>query len=395
MDERDARMKDIITLAEEEFGPFADDGIIHLNHAGISPWPHRTHLAIRQFSEQNTANHKIDFNKWEHQCDELRGMARDLVNSESAGEIALIKNTSEGLSFVAQGIHWQPTDNIVFGRQEFPSNRIVWEATARQFGVELRCVDLYDRDSPEEALLEQIDSDTRLLAVSSVQYAHGHKMALEKLGAACRQNGTLFCVDAIQSLGALPFDVRYCQIDFAAADGHKWLLAPEGVGIFYCRKEQIERLTLRQFGWASIIDRTNYDALFSTSELYDWQLASTARRFECGSLNNIGINALHASIDLLLDIGIADVAKQIAAHIDYLLKHIDHGKYQVLTPLDAAKRAGILNITPRGKGAKELFHYLSRHDVLCAYRGGGVRFSPHFYTPRKHLDTVLEHLRTF
>ncbi len=388
-------MDDIITLVKDEFGPFASDRITHLNHAGLAPWPRRTQAAIRRFAEQNSADNRIDFGEWEHRCDELRAMAQKLFHAQSADEIALIKNTSEGLSFVAHGIDWKPGDNIVFGQQEFPSNRIVWEATARQFGVEPRCADLYGKSAPEEALLEQMDSGTRLLAVSSVQYAYGHRIALEKLGAACRQNNTLFCVDAIQSLGALPFDVQACQIDFAAADGHKWLLAPEGIGVFYCRKEQIEQLIPRQLGWASVANRNDYDTLFHSAKLCDWQLSPSARRFECGSPNSLGISGLHTSIELLLDVGIAAISERISARIAYLSERIDREKYQILTPLDATQRAGILTVKPRAKEAKELFRQLLEQDILCAHRGGGVRFSPHFYTPNAYLDKALECLQAF
>lgn len=388
-------MDDIITLVKDEFGPFTDGGIAHLNHAGLAPWPRRTQLALHKFVGQNTTGNRVDFAEQEHRHTELRIMARALFNARSADEIALIKNTSEGLSFVAQGIDWKLGDNIVFGRQEFPSNRIIWEASARQFGVEPRCVDLYDKDSPEEALLNQIDSRTRLLAVSSVQYAYGHRMALEKLGTACRQNNTLFCVDAIQSLGAVPFDVQACHIDFAAADGHKWLLAPEGIGVFYCRKERLEELTLRQLGWASVADCNDYDRLFNSPELYDWQLTDTAKRFECGSLNSLGINALHASTELLLEVGISHIAGRIAHQINYLLDHIGREKYRILTPSNEAERAGILTLKPRRKEAKELFRRLFGQNILCAYRGGAVRLSPHFYTPSEHLDKILESLQEF
>ena len=380
-------MGDIITLANDEFGPFTGDGPIHLNHAGIAPWPRRTHKAVQRFAAQNRAGVMPDYAGWEQTAAELRKLAQHLVNADSAGEIAFIKNTSEGLSLVAHGIDWRRGDNIVFGQQEFPSNRIVWEAVGRQFDVELRCIDL--SDSPEQALIGGIDSHTRLLAVSSVQYATGRRINLEMLGAACRKNNVLFCIDAIQSLGAVPFDAQACHADFIAADGHKWLLAPEGTGLFYCRKEHLEQLRLHQLGWACVEDRTNYDALFHTPAPHTWRLQHDARRFECGSLNNLGIRGLHASLQLLSEVGYAAISERITSHIDYLLDKIDRQKYESLTPSDAAARAGILTLRLRRGDSEALFQSLKERQVLCAYRGGGVRLSPHFYTPRSHLDRVL------
>ena len=315
----DIFMDHIITLAELEFGPFTTENT-HLNHAGMAPWPRRTKDAIVQFAEQNASANKPDYAQWINTTKNLRETVARFINAESGDEIAFIKNTSEGLSMVGYGVDWHPGDNIVVGQQEFPSNRILWEDIAQRFGVEMRCVDLYSADTPDLALCKHIDENTRLLSVSSVQYAYGDRVNLQAIGEVCADNNILFCVDAIQSLGALPLDVQAIKADFIVADAHKWLLAPEGIGVFYCRRDCIDQLAVNQIGWASVENYGNYDEMFDSSAVGKWQLAQTARRFEPGSLNNIGIQGLNKSIELLNEIGSDNVEQCIAQRIQYLFE---------------------------------------------------------------------------
>lgn len=383
--------KGIDIIAEYEFGPF-DSNITHLNHAGISPLPKRTRDAIHAFVENNTAAHKPAYGQWAQQIEDLRDHLQVLINARSADEIAFVKNTSEGLSMVAYGMDWHKSDNIVFGQQEFPSNRIVWEAIGQQYGVELRCVDLNSDESPEQALTAHIDAHTRLLAVSSVQYGNGYKMDLKALGDVCHSNDTLFCIDAIQSFGIEPLDVQAIGADFVFAGAHKWLLSLEGAGIFYCNAKHLERLQMSQMGWASVSNNSDYDALFGNRELFTWTTEKSARRFESGTLNTLGINALSASLNLLCEVGITTVKERIAERTDYIAKHLDRDAYQLLSPEQADKRAGIITFKPRSDDPQltdKIFRALISHGFLCAKRAGGIRFSPHFYTPLPHLQQAL------
>ena len=177
-------------------------GLVHLNHAGISPWPRATVKAVTQFAYENASWSSRRYDMWLQEEWELRELGRWLLDAESKDEIAFLKNTSEGISAVAFGLDWEAGDNVVLAREEFPSNRIPWEAVATQHSVEIRWVDVNTTDTPEQALLGQVDSRTRLLTTSSVHYASGLKMDLSLLGHALHGTPTLFCVDAIQSLGA-------------------------------------------------------------------------------------------------------------------------------------------------------------------------------------------------
>ncbi|HXH65378.1 MAG TPA: aminotransferase class V-fold PLP-dependent enzyme, partial [Mariprofundaceae bacterium] len=224
-----------------------DPDILYLNHAAVAPWPRRTEVAVKDFAEQNRRRGSADYPQWLKTERSLRGRLMRLIHAGSSDDIALVKNTSEGLSLVAYGLAWRDSDNIVSTNQEFPSNRIVWESLEGR-GVQLRCADITG-DDPEAAIIARMDARTRLVSVSSVQYATGLRLDLARLGTACRERGILFCVDAIQSLGALCFDAEACHADFVTADAHKWMLGPEGVALFYSRPEARAKLGLSQYGW--------------------------------------------------------------------------------------------------------------------------------------------------
>lgn len=356
--------------------------LIYLNHAAVAPWPRRTAEAVQHFAEENAIDGARHYPRWSSTETALREQLRVLLNAPSTDDIALVKNTSEGLSLVAYGLSWSAGDNVVISDEEFPSNRIVWESLRDQ-GVEVRTANLRSHDIAEEALLNLFDRRTRLLAISSVQYASGLRMNLNILGDACRQRGILFCVDAIQSLGALPFDVQAVNADFVIADGHKWLLGAEGLAVFYCRAELRERLHLLQYGWHMVEALGDYDRR-------DWQPAASARRFECGSPNMLGIHALHASLSLLLEVGMTHVAERVLANTTYLIEQLSAlPDVELLTPANTERRAGIVTFRHHSVDGKRLWQRLAAHNVICAARGGGVRFSPHFYTTQAQLDRAL------
>ncbi|MGZ8928743.1 MAG: aminotransferase class V-fold PLP-dependent enzyme, partial [Methylobacter sp.] len=208
-------------MTHPEF-PLADK-LIYLNHAAVGVWPKRTCTAVKRFAEENMRYGARNYPAWLHKEMELRRQFQALINAPSPDDIALVKNTSEALSFVAYGLDWRAGDNVVSSNEEFPSNRLPWQSLADR-GVEFRQADLAAAGSPEDALFALVDRRTRLLTISSIQFASGLRLDLDKIGAFCKQRNILFCVDAIQSLGAVQFDVQACGADFVMADGHKWML---------------------------------------------------------------------------------------------------------------------------------------------------------------------------
>ena len=373
-------MSDIEVLIRDEFR--LDPGLIYLNHAAVAPWPARAAEAVRVFADENRARGSSHYPRWLEVEQRLRDQLRDLIHAPSSDDIALTKNTSEGLSMVAHGMDWTAGDNIVISDEEFPSNRIVWESLASQ-GVQLRRVAL-DYANPEASLLAAVDKHTRLLAISSVQYASGLRLDLKVLGLACRDSGIAFCVDAIQGLGVTPHDVQACHIDFLAADGHKWLLGPEGVAVFYCSESWRERLRLHEYGWHMVEDHMNFDRL-------DWAPARSARRFECGSPNMLGIHGLQASLELIQEAGPGHVQARILENARILMTEIkQHEVLQLLTPDRTQRHAGIVTFRHLRRDADAVYATLLEKNIACAKRGGGIRLSPHFYNKADELKLAVE-----
>ena len=369
-------------MYESEFP--LDDAVIYLNHAAVSPWPRRTATAVKQFADENVTFGSRNYPEWVTVENRLKKQLQQLVNADSSDEIALLKNTSEALSVVAYGLPWKPGDQVVITNQEFPSNRVIWESL-QKLGVSTCPADIAQQDRPEDAIIACLDENTRLLSVSSVQYGTGLKLDLVRLGAACRERDILFCVDAIQSLGAMVFDVQACQADFVMADGHKWLMGPEGIALFYCRSEIMDRLDLKQYGWHMLEDALNFDQQI-------WEIASSARRFECGSPNMTGVHALHASMTLIDEIGMPVIEQRVLENTRFMVDFFSQreDRYQLITPAAAHQQAGIVTFRPLTETPESLYDMLTQENVACALRGGGIRFSPHFYTPRKKLFKALE-----
>jgi len=369
------------TMKHPEF-PLTDE-LIYLNHAAVAPWPKRTGDAVIKFAEQNTRFGSHFYLDWLNKEAELHTQLQTLLNAPSADDIALVKNTSEALSFVAYGLTWQPGDNIVSSNEEFPSNRLPWESLADQ-GVEFRQADLHGADTPEDALFALVDGNTRLLTISSIQFASGLRMDLERIGEFCKRRGILFCIDAIQSLGAVQFDVQAYQADFVMADGHKWMFGPEGLGVFYTTPEARNKLKLTQYGWHMMKDIHNY-------ENQPWEAHPSARRFECGSPNMLGIHAYSASLSLLLETGMPAIEAQVLEKSGYLTDAIDkNGQLVLLSAKQNRLKSGIVVFKHRTVANEVLYQHLQKNGVVCALRGGGIRFSPHFYNTFEELDRALK-----
>ncbi len=357
------------------------DGLIYLNHAAIAPWPRRAVAAVQRFAAGCGSLGSKGYTDWLATERRLRERLAALIGTAVTDDVALAKSTSEALSWVAQGLDWRPGDNLVGIAQEFPSNRIVWEALAER-GVAYRALDLSRAVDPEAELLGLCDARTRLCAVSWVQYAGGLRLDLGRLGRGLRERGVLFCVDGIQGLGALPFDLAEVPADFIAADGHKWMLGPEGLALFWCRPELRESLRLTQYGWHMVEHAGDFSRR-------DWRPAASARRFEAGSPNMLGIHALEASLSLLLEVGMAAVGAAVAERAGRLIELIDRHGLELLSPRQPERRAGIVTFRVPGVDQDALYRRLMRRDVMCASRGGGIRFSPHAYTPVEQLEQAM------
>ena len=350
-----------------------DPELIYVNHAAVAPWPVCTVEAVEKFAQENGKLGSRHYLHWLEVEQQLKQSLATLINAKSADEIALLKNTSEGLSIIAKGINAKAGDNIVISNQEFPSNFIVWDALKAQ-GVELRIADITDSENPEQAIIDLMDARTCLLSISAVQYASGLRMDLLKLGEACKATNTLYCVDAIQQIGAIEFDTQAIDADFVVADGHKWMLGPEGLAMFYCKKSSMEKLNLQQFGWHMVEDLSDFN------NMTNWQAASNARRFECGTQNMLSIHALNASIGLLLEYSMPVIEKAVIENVQSLIRLFQTiPSVSIISPTSTDRHAGIFTFNKKGVNSQQLYEFLVNQGVVCAPRGGGIRFSPHFY----------------
>lgn len=374
-------MTDLDDLFEQEFP--VETNLLYLNHAAVAPWPVRTGDAVRRFAAECVDMGAHDYASWLEKEQELREQLARLIHAPSSDDVALLKNTSEGLSMVAHGFPWQAGDNVIIADEEFPSNRIVWQSLESR-GVALRQVALPRDGDPESALLAAADERTRLLSISSVQYGSGLRVDLRRLGRLCRERGIAFCVDAIQGLGIMPHDVQTMYIDFLAADAHKWLLGPEGIAVFYCSRAWRERLALHEYGWHMVDHPHDFDRR-------DWRPDSSARRFECGSPNMLGIYAFSASLELIEEVGVAEMEKRVLGSARRLMEAIARRpELELITDSRPGRYAGIVTFRHRTISAGTLHEHLRAQRIVCAQRGGGIRFSPHAYHRLETLDQAIE-----
>ncbi len=245
-----------------------------MDHAAVAPLPKPAVAALAEYADDLSKNGIASVARWVHRVRDVRACAARLLNA-SVDEVAFIKNTSEGIDWVAEGFPWKPGDNVVLAAEEYPSNQYPWMNQAHR-GVEVRSVASRGSRVAIDDIRNAIDSRTRIVSLSFVEFASGYRNDLDAIGQLCRERGVYFFVDAIQGLGVFPLDVTKPPIDFLAADSHKWLLGPEGIGLFWIRQELIDFLHPITVGWNSVIDPTNFGKI-------EFRLRPGAIRWEGGA----------------------------------------------------------------------------------------------------------------
>jgi len=353
--------------------------LIYLNHAAVAPLPRCCAEAMKGLADDALEYGSLHYNKWLDAYEGLRVAAARLINAERS-EIAMVKNTSEGIATVAMGLDWKPGDRIVAFREEFPANFYPWVRREMQRS---EVVWLSVTDS-----LEAIDRACRgakLLSISFVQYLSGFRADLVSIGEICRRRGCFFLVDAIQGMGAFPLDVRAAHIDALAADGHKWMLGPEGCGILYVRKQMQDTVFPVEFGWTNVAGYNDYGSR-------DMALREDAGRYECGTLNTIGCFGLRASIEFLLEVGVERIAPVVQALTDQLAEGAEGKGYQVMGDRTTENGAGIVAIQKLSVDSLALVRELKGKGIVAAPRQGWVRMSPHFYVSPEEIERVIDAL---
>lgn len=358
--------------------------LVYFNHAAVGPLSVRAAEAMERHARDQRDFGALHWRDWYAEYDRLREAAARLIGARNPREIAILKNTSEGLAFAAEGMAWREGDNVVTTGLEFPSNWTPWKRLERR-GVEVRVV---PGESFTPADVEQlVDDRTRVVTLSSVAFHNGFAPDLEAIGAMCARRGILFCVDAIQSVGVLPTDVRRCHISLLAADGHKWMCGSEGAALFYVAEEHRDAIEPLEMGWTNIERRGSFIGCGT-------DLVPDARRYEAGSLNTNGIYGLRAAIELLLEIGIDAISAEALRIANLLADGLESIGFRVAgaRPL----RSAIVGATPPVVDGRELLRLhggLEKEGIVCAPREGMLRFSPHFYNDENEVARVVDVLR--
>jgi len=356
-----------------DFSPAALDrefpvrrSLLYFNHAAVAALPRRVAAAMTAQVENQRDRGAADWRAWYANVETTREKAARLVHA-STSEIAFVPNTSWGINLVALGFPWTQGDNVVTTDIEFPSNAYPWRALAER-GIECRAAKSRDGRIAAGDVAALADGRTRVVAVSWVAFHNGFVFPLAELGAFCRERGILLVVDAIQGLGALPIDVGETKVDVLCADGHKWLYGTEGGAVFYVREGAREKVPARALGWWNL--KTEGEYLQYRGAPY-----SGARRYEPGSLPTANLVGLSAALDLLAEMGPANVRARILENVAALRDGLSARGWRIATPEPLA--SGILAAAPTSADARRWAKALEARGVIVAPREGAVRFSPH------------------
>ncbi len=358
--------------------------LIYLNHAGVSPIPSSSAAAGVRILHQYRDEGALRPRKWVELSDENRLRFARLIGA-SSDEIAFIKNTSEGISFIAAGFPWKEGDNLVTANVEFPANIYPWMRLASH-GIEVRMVQAREGRVRKEDVFASCDGKTRLVALSSVEFANGYRNDLPGIGEHCQKQGIFFFVDAIQSLGVIPMDVKAYGIDALAADGHKWMLSPEGIGGFYISRDVMEMVEPVVLGWHSVRNRFDF-------EQYDFRLSPDARRYEPGSFNAVGLASFGASLDLILSVGVERIWERVRRLTEEAIDRSLRAGYEVISPRNPEERSGIVTFRVPGTDPQKLWKALLSRNAVSSPRNGGIRVSPHFYNTSEEIARFYEILK--
>lgn len=334
---------------------------------------------MKRLADDACAYGSLHYADWLAAYDGLRDSAARLIGAHPA-EIAIVKNTSEGIATVAGGLGWRNGDRVVAFREEFPANYYPWLRLEAR-GVQLTWLSIYD----DLETIERAVKGARLLAISFVNYLSGYRVDLKSIGEICRRHECFFFVDAIQGLGVLPLDVEECRIDALAADGHKWMVGPEGNGILYVRRARWDEIEPVEFGWTN-------SASFNDYSSRDMTLRDNAGRYECGTLNTIGCFGQHAALELLLEIGIDQIASAVLALTDQIAQGLRQRGYELMRAPTPETASGIVTFRHPRLDAGEIVAGLRQKHITAAPRQGWIRVSPHFYITPESVDEFLHAL---
>ncbi len=361
----------------------------YFDHAAVAPLSGPAQQEISRWTAEAAEQGDTVWFNWAARIEQVRALAAELVNALPT-EIALVPNTTAGINYVADGFLWQAGDNVVTISGEFPSNIYPWANLADR-GVEERRFAPAAAEIDFDQLFDSCDAKTRMIAISWVGYATGWRIDVDKLVERAHARGILVFLDAIQGLGVFPLDVRATGVDFLAADGHKWMLGPEGAGVFFVQHEHLNLLRPMNIGWNSVTQGGDFTNL-------DFNLRDDAARYEGGSQNMIGFHALGASLELLRDHGLAATESKIATRIlettACIAERLESIGAQVVSPLGQPYGSGIISFELPNREPQQVKRKCLADHVVINQRAGRIRISPHAYTNEDDINRLIDSLKS-
>ena len=357
----------------------------YMNHAAVAAAPTPTIKAIEAQLDDVNQNGFLNFRRWLAVKESARSLLAQMLGAQPE-QVAFVRNTSDGLSTVANGLQWQTGDNLVTFQHEFPSNLYPWLYLRDVTGIEVRlCPERNGRIDLDE-FISLIDARTRLVAISQVQFASGFRADLERIGRAARKHDALLVVDVIQALGVVPTNVEAELIDVAAGGGHKWLITPEGVGFLYLSARAHNRIKPTLVGWTSVRnpdDYGNYDQGFKDGTL-PWETGTSPISL---------IHGFEASLKLLNEVGIERIQKHLENLTDQLCDGLGGRNYRLVSSRLPGEKSQIVCIQHTGGlSAMDLYVHLKRKNIIAAPRNERLRLSPHFFNTAAEMAELLDAL---
>ena len=364
--------------------PHTAQGKLYFNHAGTGPLSTRVVAAMTDYLMRRSQGDLDTYQSDLPMVKECRGFVQKLINAASPDRIAFSSNTSDAINIIASGIPWKSGDRIVLNNLEFPAN--VWPyLNLKSLGVHIDEVKSADGRLTPDMVQKALRPRTRLVALSAVQYLSGHRADIGTIGEICQKHGIIFAVDGIQAVGAVRIDVQKMKIDALSAGSQKWQLGPHGTGFLYLTEELQSIIRQTSLGWLGVADPWEFSN-------FDQPLASTARRYEGGSLNMPGLWGLHASLATLIEFGPEPIEEQILELSGRLISGFRNiTGVNVVTAEPPAERAGIVTIEPpSGVDSQQVYEMMAERAMTIAVRQGKLRYSPHFYNTVQEMDSAID-----
>ncbi|MEZ5306246.1 MAG: aminotransferase class V-fold PLP-dependent enzyme [Pyrinomonadaceae bacterium] len=360
----------------------------YLNSAAVSPMPVTARDAVISQLDDVAAHGSTNYPKWIETKNRSRALLAEMMGVEPAN-VAFMRNTSDGFASVATGIDWASDDNIVSFANEFPANYYAWKRVRDKYGVDLRLAPERDGKIDLDELISMIDSNTKLVAISAVQFSSGFRADLERIGKAARDHDALFAVDLIQALGTTPFDLPAQYVDIACGASHKWLCAPEGCGYIYLSDRALERVSPTFVGWISV--ETPWD--FADREQ---PFKANALSWESGTGASSLFYGLEQSLKLLVGAGSVNIHRHLEKLTDMLCEMVPREKFEILSSRAEGEKSQIVALRPlNGASADEIFASLSESGTIVSARNGFLRISPHFYNNEGDIERLVGDLDRF